>query len=101
MLPEFMLETVPRGTVYDLITKVLFYAGREDPRDVELDGDTFREAVLAIARERNLSPLAGIDGGARDSFVLTMAALLAPSLTPSSSSPSPEISTPAPSPTKT
>ena len=81
MLPELMLDTVPRGAIYDLLARSLFYAGREDPRNVEVDKATFVEAVKAIAREKNLSPLAAIDGAARDSFVLSMALHLSTSPT--------------------
>ncbi|WP_437759483.1 hypothetical protein [Sorangium sp. So ce1389] len=97
---EWLISGEP-GKGYDLPSlmevweHIRVYQELIDPRITEPTTEDVVAAVMAIDRVRNLSPLAGIAGSALDSFVISMAVLLASYLRSKPSSPSSETSTPA------
>lgn len=97
-LYDFFADVVPVGSLYDVYTRVDYYAKLEDVRISDLSEEMFLALVKTIAKVENLSPLVAIGGYARDSFIASMAVRLQSCLTQPSCSPSPETSTPEPSP---
>lgn len=65
-----------RSALMDLWERLNHHDFQADPRQHELTEDGFWAAVQAIDRVRNPSPLAAIDGAARDSLVTSMAVRL-------------------------
>jgi hypothetical protein len=78
-------------TILELWDRVNFYDKLTEPRLGEVDAETFKAVVHAIAKKGNLSPLVAIDGVTQDAFVVRMASELSSFLTSSASSPSPAI----------
>jgi hypothetical protein len=99
---EEMLSRDEKGydipSLFDLWERVQFYRKNIDPRLIEFSEEDVVTAALAIDRVQNLGPLVGIAGSEVDSFVISMASLLAKCLMHKPSSPSTETSTPANSP---
>jgi hypothetical protein len=83
------------ASLMEVWDRLNFYWDWEEPRTAEVDEGRFLAMVAAIDRVRNLSPLAGIAGSERVSFILSMASRLLPSPTGSSGAPSTASSTPA------
>lgn len=85
MLAEHLDKLHPKAALHDVYQRLSFYQAIEDPRIHELTENEFSQAVAAIAKVRNLSPLVAIDGRAHASFFVSMADRLTSSPTPSSS----------------
>ena len=81
-------------SLFEVWEHMKLYQALMDPRITEPTQEDVVAAVLAIDRVRNLTPFAAIAGPALDSFVISMAVLLASYLRHSSSSRSTETSTP-------
>lgn len=84
LLPELLDERYGRSALIDFWDRLNHHDFQADPRSHEMDEETFWGVVQGIAKVRNCSPLAAIDGRVRDSFVLTMAERLWSSRTSSS-----------------
>ena len=95
MLHQDLANVCEVKTILELWDRVNFYDKLGEPRLGEVDADTFRAVVRAIAKKGNLSPLVAIDGATQDAFIVRMAEELSSSPTFSASSPSPATSTPA------
>ena len=94
MLPRMLDEHYDHGSIYDLWDRICFWFERSDVRVDKLDREAMITVLAAIDRVRNVSPLVAIAGGARDSFIVSMASQLHNFLTDKSSSPSTASSTP-------
>jgi hypothetical protein len=98
LLVENLIEEkksrIARSEVALLFKKLMFF-GRVQDADIEdLDMKTVIEAVHKIDEVRHLGPLVAIAGRAQDSFVISMAVLLASYLRAQHSQQSTETSTP-------
>lgn len=82
MLPQFFLEIVPRGTVYDLWRRVAFLSQTEDFGTHTMSAQEADEVVRTIKKRRNLSPLVGMSEGTQRDFIVSMADRLSSFLTP-------------------
>lgn len=104
MLLENLIDSaagkVDRAEVFNIFGQLQFFAKLEDPRIEDIDQPTLIALVMKIDEVRHLGPLVGIGLPATDSFVTSMAVLLASYLRSEPSSPSTASSTPARSRTK-
>jgi hypothetical protein len=73
---EALDELYGRASVMDLWERINVLDAWTDPRATELSEDDFWAVVATIDKVKNTSPLAAIAGGARDSFVTSMASRL-------------------------
>lgn len=82
------------NSLYDIWNRIQHYNKMTDPRLSDPDIQDVVVAAMGIAKKKNLSPLIGIAGSDLDSFVISMASLLATYLTqpPIASSPETSIS---------
>jgi hypothetical protein len=98
---EGLLRNYSIASLWDVWDRLNYYQDQEDPRMDELNEAEFWAAVEAIDKRRSLAPLLAMRGGARDSFIRSMAYQLASSRSRSSSWPSIETSTQGASPETT
>ncbi len=92
---EQLADLYGLNTIDDALSHLDTVFQREDPRiPAPIGEDLLKVLVAAIAKAGDLGPLDVIAGDARDSFVISMACLLARYLTSGSSPPSSETSTP-------
>ena len=94
MLLPLLMESYTPATVFDIYDRITFYAQLLDPRLPELTDADFWDAVAAVGRRRNTSPLVVMSGGAQSSFVVRMAETLSAYRLQQPSSPSSATSTP-------
>lgn len=81
MTAHFLEKMHPKTSLHDVYARLSFYQAVEDPRIHDLTEDQFIQAVAAIAKARNVSPLVAIDGRAHGSFIVSMAERLSNLLT--------------------
>lgn len=94
-LLDIFLTSWPASTWMALYDRLDFYARLYAPRFASLTEAEFWGMTREIARVRNLSPFAVIDGYAQNEYVVRLAEVAWSSRTPRSPSASPETSTPA------
>jgi hypothetical protein len=76
MLLDVLLGSYLPATVFDIFDRLDFYAKLLDPRVEDITEDEMWGAIEAIAKRRNLSPLAVMRGSLQTAFVVSMAVTL-------------------------
>lgn len=94
-LLEVLIGSFPPAVLFAAYERLDFYARLFNPTFEAITEEQLWAAVSAIARVKNIGPLAGMRGSLQTAFIVRMAEELSSSRTRSSSSPSTETSTPA------
>jgi hypothetical protein len=84
LLPWILDTRHEHGSIMDLWDRISFWYDFTDVRVDELDDEQFLQVLAAIDTVRNVTPLLGFAGAARDGFVTTMARQLLSYRTPKS-----------------